>query len=283
MNWENYIINERLSYSSRDTVYEENNYPSNLHYHDYYEVVVFEKGDIHYVCDTRVYYPKYGDVIVIPPGMFHMSVIDSDKTHYKRHVFYLYTSAFDVIGYNELTTFLNRVKNGGILSIDSMQLVQELMSVLGRLEKTFREKLTSIEKALGLSYLIQVFYLLNKKECQPKSEIEFLPQHILKVQEYINKNFSQISSISQIAEHFFYSREHVSRLFKKYFDISISDYITKRRIAESQVLIKQGLPIIDVAFQVGFGSLPTFIRAFRSILNMTPSEYRNLQREANQD
>ena len=59
----------------------------------------------------------------------------------------------------------------------------------------------------------------------------------------------------------------------------ISDHIMKRRIAESQSLIMQGIPLIDVAYQVGFGSLSTFIRAFRSVTNMTPSEYRKLRKE----
>ena len=96
--------------------------------------------------------------------------------------------------------------------------------------------------------------------------------------ERIDQNFSKISSVSQVAEHFFYSREYVSRLFKKHFDTTISDYISKRRIAESQLLIVKGIPLIDVAYQVGFGSLSTFIRAFRTVTDMTPSEYRKIRK-----
>ena len=94
-NWKNHTVCDKVLYSYRDTVYDRDTYPSDLHYHDYYELVFFEEGDIKYVCEGSVFYPQYGDIILIPPGKFHMSVIDSDSTHYKRHVFYLYPFAFE--------------------------------------------------------------------------------------------------------------------------------------------------------------------------------------------
>ena len=153
------------------------------------------------------------------------------------------------------------------------------MELLRRLRKALDAAPSALEEALGLSYILQIFYLLNQKNCRPKDEAASLPDNILLLRRYIDENYAQIESVSQVAEHFYYSREYVSRLFRKYFDTAISDYIMKRRIAESQRLIMEDLPIIEVAYQVGFGSLSTFIRAFRSVANMTPSEYRKLRKE----
>lgn len=278
INWENHIITETLSYAYRDTEYDNQTFPSNLHYHDYYELVIFEEGDIQYICEGCVYQPQYGDIILIPPGKFHMSVINGECTRYKRHVLYLYPSAFDVIGHGALTSFLNRTINGDMFGFGSTEAKQAFMDTLVRLKESFCSEPSPLEEALGLSYIIQVFYLLNQKNCQSKKEISSLPENILMLQQYIDHNFAVISSVSQVAEHFFYSREYVSRLFKKHFDTTISDYIMKRRIAESQLLIVQGLPLIDVAYQVGFGSLSTFIRAFRTVTDMTPSAYRKMRK-----
>ncbi|MBQ2955544.1 MAG: helix-turn-helix transcriptional regulator [Clostridia bacterium] len=55
---------------------------------------------------------------------------------------------------------------------------------------------------------------------------------------------------------------------------TVADYITQRRIAQSQRLIANGIPLSDVCFQVGFGSLSAFNRAFKSLTHMTPSQYR---------
>ena len=278
INWENHIIGEGLYYSYRNTVYTRDTYPSNLHYHDYYELVVFESGEIRYVCEGRSYYPKYADIILIPPGKFHMSVINSESTGYKRHVFYLYPSAFDAIGCEVLTSFLGRSPVGDILEIETEQAKEELMELLQKLQRALSPVSSPLDKAIGYSYIIQIFYLMNVKNCKPKNEFDDLPEAILALRNYIDCNYAQISSVSEIADHFFYSREYVSRLFKKYLDTTISDYIMKRRIAASQALIMQNIPIINVAYRVGFGSLSTFIRAFRTVTNMTPTEYRSLHK-----
>ena len=279
VNWTNHVVGDGLLYSYRDTAYDRNTYPSDLHYHDYYELVIFEEGDIRYICDCGVCYPQYGDIILIPPGKFHMSAINCEKTNYKRHVFYLYPSAFDYIGHSALTAFLPRKDDEYIFSLNSLESKEKLMEALGRLKDLLGISPSPLEDALKLSYIISVFYLLNQKEYQVKKRMSSLPENILSLQHYIDRNFAEISSVSQIAEHFFYSREYVSRLFKRYFDTTISDYIMKRRISESQQLITNGVPLIDVAYQVGFGSFSAFIRAFRSVTNMTPSEYRKLRKE----
>jgi len=277
MNWQNHMIGDRLFYSYRTTKYDRGTYPSNLHYHDYYELVIFEEGEIHYLCEGSVYYPKYGDIILIPPGRFHMSLIDSEHTHYKRHVFYLYSSAFDLIGHSALTSFLSRAENGVLFALGSVQSTKELMESLQHLADALENRPSDLEEALGLSYVIQSFYLINRNICPSKTSTASLPENILLLQAYIDRNLAQITSVSQIAEHFFYSREYVSRLFRKYFDTTISEYIMKRRVAQSQALILRDLPMIEIAYQVGFGSLSTFIRAFRSVTGMTPSEYRKLR------
>ena len=278
-NWENHIINESLSYAYRDTVYDSQTFPSNLHYHDYYELVVFEEGDIRYICEGSIYQPQHGDIILIPPGKFHMSMLNGELTRYKRHVFYLYPTAFNAIGHGALTSFLNRTAEWNIFDLGPSEARQRLMDTLTRLKEALSNEPSPLEKALGLSYIIQIFYLINQNCNQSKNETSSLPENILVLQHYIDHNFAEISSVSQVAEHFFYTREHISRLFQKHFDTTISDYIMKRRISESQSLITQGVPLIDVAYRVGFGSLSTFIRAFRSVTNMTPSEYRKLKNE----
>lgn len=277
-NWKNHVIGDRILYSCRDTIYERCTYPSNLHYHDYYELVIFEKGDIRYVCEGRVYYPKYGDIILIPPGKFHMSLISGEATHYKRYVFYLYENAFDFIGSGALANFLRSAKTGDMLSLASFEDKKRLIGYLEKLNDLLNTEATELERVLSLSYVIRIFYLLNKGGYNTKTESSLLPENVFKIQEYIDENFADISSVSQIAEHFFYSREYVSRLFKKHFDTTISDYIMKRRVEKSQELIVQGVPMIEISNMVGFGSLSTFIRAFRLVTDMTPSEYKKIKK-----
>ena len=277
-NWENDLINDSLCYSYRSTVYDMNTFPSSLHSHDYYELVIFVEGEINYVCESSVYSPKRGDVIIIPPGKFHMSKLKGERTHYKRHVFYLYPNAFDAVGAS-LADILIRTNEGVHFSLASREREEELLTLTEKLSLTLKDRGDGLSRALAFGYIIEIFCLLNRKDIRHSGESERLPENILALQQYLDAHYTEINSVSEVAEHFFYSREYVSRLFKKYYDTTILDYIHKLRISKSRALIAEGMPIIDVCYAVGFSSLSTFIRAFRTATNMTPSEYRKIVRE----
>lgn len=277
-NWENDLINDSLCYSYRSTVYDMNTFPSSLHCHDYYELVIFVEGEINYVCESSVYSPKRGDVIIIPPGRFHMSKLKGERTHYKRHVFYLYPNAFDAVGAS-LADILIRTNEGVHFSLSSREREEELLTLTEKLSSTLKNREDGLSRALAFGYIIEIFCLLNRKDIRHSGESERLPENILALQQYLDAHYTEIDSVSEVAEHFFYSREYVSRLFKKYYDTTILDYIHKLRISKSRALIADGMPIIDVCYAVGFSSLSTFIRAFRAATDMTPSEYRKIVRD----
>ena len=277
-NWENDLINDSLCYSYRSTVYDVNTFPSSLHSHDYYELVIFVEGEINYVCESSVYSPKRGDVIIIPPGKFHMSKLKGERTHYKRHVFYLYPNAFDAVGAS-LADILIRTGEGVRFSLSSREREEELLTLTEKLSSAIKRREDGLSRALAFGYIIEIFCLLNRKDIRHSGESERLPKNILALQQYLDAHYTEINSVSEVAEHFFYSREYVSRLFKKYYDTTILDYIHKLRISKSRTLIPEGMPIIDVCFAVGFSSLSTFIRAFRTATDMTPSEYRRMVRD----
>lgn len=277
-NWENDLINDSLCYSCRSTVYDMNTFPSSLHSHDYYELVIFVEGEINYVCESSVYLPKRGDVIIIPPGKFHMSKLKGERTHYKRHVFYLYPNAFDAVS-PSLADILIRTNEGVHFSLASREREEELLTLSEKLASALKKRGDDLSRALAFGYIIEIFCLLNRKDIRHSGESERLPENILALQQYLDAHYSEIDSVSEVAEHFFYSREYVSRLFKKYYDTTILDYIHKLRISKSRTLIAEGMPIIDVCYAVGFSSLSTFIRAFRTATDMTPSEYRRMVRE----
>jgi AraC-like DNA-binding protein len=225
-----------------------------------------------------VYSPKRGDVIIIPPGKFHMSKLKGERTHYKRHVFYLYPNAFDAVGAS-LADILIRTGEGVHFSLSSREREEELLTLTEKLSSAIKRREDGLSRTLAFGYIIEIFCLLNRKDIRHSGESERLPENILALQQYLDAHYTEINSVSEVAEHFFYSREYVSRLFKKYYDTTILDYIHKLRISKSRTLIAEGMPIIDVCFAVGFSSLSTFIRAFRTATDMTPSEYRRMVRD----
>jgi len=65
------------------------------------------------------------------------------------------------------------------------------------------------------------------------------------------------------------------RFFKIYTNKKISEFINELRVMEAaRKLRESSANIIEIAFSVGFESLPTFNRAFMKVMNVTPTQYR---------
>ena len=274
INWREHYITDNLCYAFRKTEYTPQTYPANLHYHDYYEIVIYLYGDIQYICESNVWKLQYGDIVLIPPKKLHMSEIMASHTYYIRHVFYLNEEAFSAIGCEALTAFMVNHPMGGLLSSLQHAERQELLNLLDKLDPILMNN-TPAEQALALGYILQAFYIMNRADYLHTGS-QTLPSQIVDILQYIDTNYTQINTVAEVAAHFFYSREYVSRLFRKHLNTTIADYIMQRRVAFSQSLIAQGMALSDVCFEAGFGSSATFIRAFRSITNLVPSQYRRL-------
>lgn len=92
---------------------------------------------------------------------------------------------------------------------------------------------------------------------------------------YIEKHFDQELSLEEIAGALHYSRYYVARAFKESTGMTLHKYIQGRRLQEAaRKLAQSGQPIIEVAFNAGYGSQQAFTQAFRREYQCTPQEYR---------
>ena len=263
-NWQNVALSENLFYSFRDTEYNESNYPSTLHYHDYYELVVFVEGDIEYLCAENVYPIKKGDVIIIPPHCFHLSRLVNKKTEYKRHVFYFFGEQLDK---DLLCLFSQKIQNCGTYNSEKIL----------RLATDIKEQINQdcpVKKALCNALFTQIICAILSDQTMKDGKSQTLPEKLSQIKSFIDNNYGQINSVTAVANEFFYSREYLSRLFKKYFNTTVNEYINKLRVVESQKLLSKGQSVTDACYRVGFGSLSTYIRVFNSVTGMTPLEYK---------
>ena len=277
-NWREPHFRDSLYYSYRDTVYDRQSYPSRLHYHEYYELVAVLEGDIQYSYGDSVAQPTCGNLVIIPPGTLHTSSIHAEKTRYRRHVFYFYPNAFDKLG-GALLGFLSQYPKGRCVSLTDAAEEREFLSLLGRLRDTMAKEDDPLERILGTSLVLQIFYLLNRAPLGEANAERALPKNARLLRQYLDEHYAEITSVEEVAAHFFYSREYVCRLFRKQFHTTVSEYLRRRRIIAARERIAKGEPLIDVCYGVGFGNLSTFIRSFEQITGMTPSQYRKMIRE----
>lgn len=97
-------------------------------------------------------------------------------------------------------------------------------------------------------------------------------QHIT---EYMGTHFSDGLTIGQIAQHFGYSREYFSRMFKRCSGVTPDQYLTEIRLQSSvDDLLRGDCSIEQTAERNGFSNARALSRAFSSRFGMTPAVFR---------
>ncbi|WP_227627190.1 helix-turn-helix domain-containing protein, partial [Klebsiella pneumoniae] len=81
------------------------------------------------------------------------------------------------------------------------------------------------------------------------------------------------SSLSELAFMSAMSERTFSRLFMKDTGFSLRTWKQRARICASLDLLANGVPIKQVAYQLGFSCPAAFTAAFRCILGATPRDY----------
>ena len=158
--------------------------------------------------------------------------------------------------------------------------MEQLLLALEKMHLTAKNKSDPLSvRAMSVAYAMQSFYYINQYDFTEKKQENSKKNGIAAMMQYLDEHFIEIHSINEVAEHFFYSREYVSRLFKRHLNTTVADYIREKRIAKSCELIKAGVPLLSACYQVGYDHPSTFIRAFRAVTGMTPSAYRHSLQE----
>jgi AraC family transcriptional regulator len=92
---------------------------------------------------------------------------------------------------------------------------------------------------------------------------------------YIDANLSGRLRIEELAGLLNLSESHFSRAFRRSFDTSAHEYLTRRRIEMAQSLMLTGRePLSAIALHCGLSDQAHFTRVFRRIVGETPSVWR---------
>lgn len=100
-------------------------------------------------------------------------------------------------------------------------------------------------------------------------------QAVQKMQDYIEAHIASEITLADLANEALFSPWYAHRLFRELTGISPAEYIRRLRLTMAAKSLKMGNDrILDIAFNLGFGSVDGFTRAFTREFGMSPSEYR---------
>lgn len=93
------------------------------------------------------------------------------------------------------------------------------------------------------------------------------------IKSYIDAFYTEPLTLGLLSEKFHYSREYISREFKKEYGVGLIRYLNDLRLERARVLLAQGFSSQKTCEKVGFTDNSYFARLFKEKYGKTPQKY----------
>ena len=162
---------------------------------------------------------------------------------------------YDLMGRN--SNFIPVVSQSSLTDYDILAQIEDASSLKELQASMFATLNFYVEKAMDS---------LNNKE-------DFV---IKKAKEYIRNNYRDTITLNDVSAYVYLNPNYFSTLFKSKTGITFRQYLRDFRIQTSKELIRQGnLKVYEVADAVGYPEPAHFVRAFKEVEGISPTEYKN--------
>ncbi len=100
-------------------------------------------------------------------------------------------------------------------------------------------------------------------------------RRLLRARDAMDRDYAQPLDVTALARIAVLSPSHFTRKFRATFGETPHQYLYRRRVERAKWLLRStDLPVTDICYEVGYGSLGTFIRTFVRIVGETPTRHR---------
>lgn len=243
------------------------------HWHQSIELLYLARGNVDILLGGEMYQLAEDDLFLIGPNIPH-SLRSENATMIAVQIKLDYLTAIP----------RQLLQNGYFSNLQDASSkahpdgLQEIKHCVAQLLKINIEGRTHIN-LLNVSICYQLVYTLfshyycenTKKERYSDGQLERL-QNLL---DYINTHFQEPLPLDKLAEIVALTPAHLSKTFKQFMGVTLSEYIKTIRIHRAaRYLTATTLSIEEICAKCGFPNTHSFIDAFRSKYNDLPSHWR---------
>lgn len=240
-----------------------------------YEIMVVTKGTIYLDIDHTKFAVQEGDCILVPPFVTHFGFKATETTtkHYWIH-FLLNTNHIEK--YNNSGRCARQHYNE--IFLPQLFKISEINKIIV-LAKQLLDSAEIPNNLLQCNYLLTALLIelsnqYLKNATQQKTDKS--SQRMEQICNWIKLHAYENITVAQVADKFNISSVYLTRLFQKYQQQSTLDYIHNEKITLAQeLLLTTSKSVKEISYQLGFTNDKYFMRLFKKLTNMTPTQYRN--------
>ncbi|MGO5206583.1 AraC family transcriptional regulator [Bacillota bacterium LCP21S3_D9] len=259
-----------------------------LHCHDGYEVLMMKRGNVDMQIEDRMITLQPGDIVLIPPYVFHFARQQSTDT-YCRVVLNMKEALIQSLiasneSYRHITDVFYQTPDYHIHVNGST--LRQLIDLACALEATSGSKADAYGATiLSKSLLSIILVILNRQAAAssvapilPQTQAPSMPKVVTDVIHYVDQNLAGDLSVSGIAESVHLNSVYLTRRFRQYSGLSLQQDIIEKRLAEAKRMLRNGQSPTEVCYACGFNNYSNFSRTFTNHVKISPRQYQENSR-----
>lgn len=263
-----------------------------LHWHDEMELIYFKEGTFQAWLNTKEFLIESPALMCIHAGELHSLILGSDCLE-SAVVFNLNILSFE--HYDAIQAKLIRPLMDGRLRLPvliehSDPVFSDMKSHYEKMEEALKEmnacspedeiakNSAYLQIKLHLFDMLALLYkngsLIHVKNIHNENDHQI--ENLKKVLSYINDQYASPICLNELASLVNLNTQYFCRYFKENIGKTTTEYINEVRIEKAAAaLLETNSKIITIAQDAGFDNIGYFIRRFKQIKGVTPSEYRS--------
>ena len=248
---------------------------SRMHYHDFYEFVIYLGNAGTFRIKNGEYLVKRGDIVLIDIFTPH-TLVNTKTDFYERFSVSIDPGlliSFSTPASNLLDIFNEAGAHHRIFHVENQDF-QKYITLLDEYRNVdLKNGRDILEKALVhhlLSYIYSDCFVEARHSATDSNHLSIIAELI----RYINEHLNEKHTLEQLAQQVNYSESYICHLFKKLTNKTLVSYIQEKRIEQAAILIKRGVLVNQAAEQVGFNNYSYFYKIFKKLKGCGPADYR---------
>lgn len=255
---------------------------SNNHYHIQHELFYLFSGERKYFVKDSIYHIQAGDLVMVNSNTLHKTS-ELGKPNHERIDVYYSPSFFDGFAPEERQLLLTPfVHDNPLIRFN----LQERLYVEGLMFSLMNEVIEQppgytlhIRNMATLLLLLNVARSILRRGSQLVHEPSPVQDKITDIVRHINQHYRESLQLDNMAQKFYISKSHLSRVFKHITGFGYAEYVNITRVREAERLLQDtDWSVTTVSECCGFESLTHFGKVFKTLSGLSPRDYRKLQR-----
>lgn len=253
------------------------------HIHNTSEILFVESGEADYYIAGKKYHVEPYDILVIGAMEFHRSVITDPP--YQRYGLTIKPAYLrGMIPDKDLQkVFSTPPAERFVESYKHMdpKIFAKLIGLLQDLaeeqqgEKDYRAQM---QRGVLTQTAVLLFRVLRME--REAGEISAADTAMREIKDHIDLHFQERLTLETLSRRFYLHPSTISKEFKRCCGHNLNKYINMVRICRAASLLETGTDsVAEISVKCGYESENTFLRQFRSIMGMSPLQYRKSMRE----